>query len=333
MADSRAVVLRRRPQGAARAEDFDVVDVPPQRPGDGQVVVAARYLSVDPYVRCLLDDPSLYGTPVALGAVPPGDMVGEVVESRDPDLRPGTLVVGRLGWRTHAVADARALRRAGCHGVAAEAELALLGSAGLTAWFGVTETLRPRPGDAVLVTGAAGAVGSLAAQLCRVAGARVVGVAGGARKQTFLTGTLGLDGAIDYQATADIGATLDRACPDGFDGFFDNVGGPIADAALARLRPGARVAVCGEISQYDDPGNEYRPRILPPLMDKRATMAGFLVSDYAHRFDEARARLASLVDAGRLVCCVDVVEGIARLPEAFAGMMRGDSMGKRLVSV
>jgi NADPH-dependent curcumin reductase CurA len=314
-------------------EDFSVEVASVPEPAEGEVLVAARYITVDPYVRAMLDDPSFFGSPIPLGGVPPGDMVAEVIRSRAAELPEGTLIVGRLGWRSHAVARSPALRLAGRHGVPVPTELSLLTSSGLTAWFGVTEVLRPRPGDTVLVSGAAGGVGNIAAQLARISGARVIGIAGGQRKRTFLESTIGLAGAIDYKAATDIGAEIDRLCPDGIDAYFDNVGGPLTDAILPRLTVGARVVLCGEISQYDALGNEYRPRILGPIGEQRATMTGLLVTDFVHRYEEARKRLAGLARSGALKPTEDVLEGFTMLPAAFVGMMRGDNVGKRLVKV
>jgi NADPH-dependent curcumin reductase CurA len=329
---SSVVVLKRRPRGPVQPEDFSVETAPVPDPAEGEVLVAARYITVDPYVRAILDDPSFFGSPVPLGGVPPGDMVAEVIRSRAAEFPEGALIVGRLGWRSHAVARSAALRLAGMHGVPVPTELSLLSSSGLTAWFGVTEVLRPRPGDTVVVSGAAGGVGNIAAQLARISGAHVIGIAGGPRKRAFLESTIGLAGAIDYKAAPDIGAEIDRLCPDGIDAYFDNVGGPLTDAILTRIAVGARVVLCGGISQYDVLGNEYRPR-MEPIADQRATMTGLLVTDFVHCYDDARKRLAGLARSGALKPTEDVLEGFTMLPAAFVGMMRGDNVGKRLVKV
>jgi NADPH:quinone reductase len=178
-----------------------------------------------------------------------------------------------------------------------------------------------------------GGVGNIAAQLARISGARVIGIAGGERKRAFLENRLGLTGTIDYKASPNIGAELERLCPDGIDAHFDNVGGPLTDAILPRLAVGGRVALCGSISQYNSLFNEYRPSVLGPIADQRATMTGFYVADFAHRYDEARKRLAALFRNGAVVPTEDVVEGFAMIPAAFVGMMRGDNVGKRLVKV
>jgi NADPH-dependent curcumin reductase CurA len=333
MPQASVVVLRRRPHGPAQLEDFGMDTISMPEPAEGEVLVAARYITVDPYVRALLDDPSVLASPVPLGGVPPGDMLAEIVRSRVPDLPEGVLVVGRLGWRSHAIARPAALRRAGVHGLPAQAELSLLSTAGLTAWFGVTEVLRLRPGDTVVVSSASGGVGNIAAQLARISGARVIGIAGGERKRAFIETTLGLAGAIDYRATPDVGIEIDRLCPDGIDAYFDNVGGSLTDAIFRRLAVGARVAVCGSISQYNSLASDYRSSVLGPIEDQRATVTGLYVGDFAHRYDWARMRLAALARSGMVVPTEDVLEGFAMIPAAFVGMMAGDNIGKRLVKI
>lgn len=326
------VALRRRPSGAPTPEDFEIVEESLPDPAPGEVLVEARLLSIDPYVRTMIDAANPYGTPTPLGQTITGDMAGEVIASSDPAFRVGDLVAGRLGWASHGLGRAAALRHLDPALGPLPLHLALFGSSGLTAYFGMIDIARPRPAETVLVSGAAGAVGQVAVQLAGAAGARVIGIAGGAAKCAHLTGTLGLDGAIDHRA-GDIAAALDALCPDGIDVYFDNVGGPITHAVMPRLARHARVVVCGESSQYDAIGAEFDPRILGPLMDSRATMSGLLVSDFAHRYEEGRAALARLHRDGRLKVEVDIVDGLANAPAAFIGMLKGDNTGKRLVRI
>lgn len=326
------VTFRRRPEGAPVADDFAIVEEALPEPGPGEVLVAARLLSIDPYVRTMIDPANPYGAPLPLGQTIPGDMAGEVIASHHPDWAKGDFAAARLGWASHGLGRGETLRRLDPALGALELHLALFGSSGLTAYFGMTEIGRPRPAETVLVSGAAGAVGQVAAQLAKAAGARVIGIAGGARKCGHLTGTLGLDAAIDHRA-GDVAPRLDALCPDGIDVYFDNVGGAITHAVMPRLARHARVVVCGESSQYDAIGREFDPRILGPLMDTRATMTGLLVSDFAHRYDEGRRALAALHRDGRLVVECDIVDGLANAPAAFMGMLKGDNTGKRLVRV
>ena len=331
-ATQRSVVFRKRPQGAPKSEDMAVVETALPEPGPGEVLVAARLISIDPYVRTMIDAANPYGTPMPLETTVTGDMAGEVVASRHPDWRPGDLAAGRLGWSSHGLASADRLRRLDPALGPLELHLALFGSSGLTAWFGMVDLGRPRPGDSVLVSGAAGAVGQVASQVAAAAGARVVGIAGGPAKCRHLTDELGLHGAIDHRA-GDIAAALDRLFPDGIDVYFDNVGGTVTHAVMPRLARHARVVVCGESSQYDAIGREFDPRILGPLMDSRATMSGLLVSDYAARYDEGRRALATLHHDGRLKVGIDLVDGLENAPAAFIGMLRGENTGKRLVRI
>ncbi len=331
--DCVTVIFRRRPQGRPVPEDFEIVRSNLPEPGDGEVLVAARYVSIDPYVRTQIDPANPYGEPLALGAVIPGDIAGEVVASRNAQWPDGTLVAGRLGWRSHALSDGANLRALDPALGPLPLHLSVFSSSGLTAYFGMLDICRPAAGECVLVNGAAGAVGSVAGQLAKIAGARVIGIAGGPEKCAYLTGELGLDAAIDHRATGDLGATIGECCPDGVDIYFDNVGGPMTDTVMRHVARRARIVVCGESSQYDAVGHEYNPRILGPLMDMRATMTGLLVSDYAARYEEARAELAGLVGSGRLKHREDIVEGLENAPAAFMGMLAGDNIGKRMVAV
>jgi NADPH-dependent curcumin reductase CurA len=333
MSQSRyAVVFTRRPDGAPIAGDFAILENPLPVPVSGEVLVAAHCISIDPYVRTMIDPNNPYGAPLELGIAIPGDVAGQVIASNSADFAVGDWVAGRLGWQSHAVTAGEGLRRLDLDLADIPTHLALLGSSGLTAWFGMMEIGRPRSGENVLVSGAAGAVGQVASQLAKTAGAHVFGIAGGAGKCAHLTDELGLAGAIDHRADR-VDKDLDRLCPDGFDVYFDNVGGKITDAVMARLKRHARVVVCGESSQYDAIGHEFNPRILGPLMDTRATMTGLLVTDFAERYEAARGELARLNRAGDVKVHVDFVDGLENAPQAFIGMLKGENTGKRLVRV
>lgn len=331
-ASLRRVALKRRPRGAPVPDDFEVVESALPDPGPGQVLVAAGLLSIDPYVRTMIDAANPYGAPTPLGQTITGDMAGRVVATGDPAWPVGGLVAGRLGWASHGIGTSATLRRLDPALGALPLHLALFGSSGLTAYFGMVEIARPRPAETVLVSGAAGAVGQVAVQLARAAGARVIGIAGGKAKCAHLIDRLGIDDAIDHRA-GDVAAALDALCPGGIHVYFDNVGGTITHAAMPRLARHARVVVCGESSQYDAIGAEFDPRILGPLMDTRATMTGLLVSDFTHRYDEGRATLAALHRDGRLRIEVDIVEGLENAPAALIDMLAGGNTGKRLVRV
>ncbi len=327
------VTFKRRPVGRPVADDFEIIHGPPPEPADGEVLVASRYVSIDPYVRTQVDPANPYGEPLALGATIPGDIAGEVIASRHDDWPEGSFVIGRLGWTSYALSNGADLRVLDISLGPLPLHLGVFSSSGLTDYFGMLEIGRPAAGETVLVSGAAGAVGTIASQLARIKGARVIGIAGDPTKCAFLTDECVLHGAIDYRAADDFGATLDKLCPEGIDVYFYNVGGPMTDEVMRHLARHARVVVCGESSQYDAGGNEFKPGILGPLMDTRATMTGLLVSDFAERYDEGRTELARLVKSGDLKHRQDIVKGLENAPAAFIGMLAGANIGKRMVEV
>ena len=321
--------LARRPTGAPERSDFEVVETPVPSPAAHEVLVRTRYLSVDPYMR------SRMRGAWDVGSVLRGGVVGEVVESRAEAFEAGDLVTGsgslqELEWATYTLATASDLRPVETGEVPVSTALGVLGMPGRTAYFGTFDVGRPRPGDTVVVSGAAGAVGSVAGQLASLAGGRVVGVAGSTEKLDWLTGELGFDAGVDYR-TDDLEAALADATPDGVDVYFDNVGGPTTDAVVGRLNDRARMAVCGQIAHYNDEGTPTGPRLLPRLHHTR--VEDFTVSDFAHRYGEANARLRSWVADGTLGFRETVTEGLGRAPEAFLGLFEGENVGKQLVEV
>jgi len=327
---NRQVTLAVRPVGEPRESDFALVEAPVVEPEPGQVLVKTLWLSLDPYQRGRMSEARSYARPVELGEVMAAEAVAEVVESRSSRLNSGDIVVGPFGWQEYAVADAHRLRRVDGTAPASTA-LHVLGMTGLTAYFGLLEVGRPLPGDTVVVSAASGAVGQVVGQLARMAGCRTVGIAGSAAKVDDLLSLYGYDAGIDYKRE-DVGEALERECPDGVDVYFDNVGGAVSDAVYRRLAVGARIVVCGLISQYNQERAE-GPRDLRFLIVSRARMQGFLVTDFAHRYEEALRRLAPWVGEGRLRYREDVVEGLERAPRAFIGLFRGENRGKLLVKV
>ena len=329
---NRKVTLAARPVGFPSEADFALVEEPVPDPGPGEVLVRALYTSVDPYQRGRMSEARSYAQPLQLGDVMTAQTVGEVVRSDDGRFNPGDVVVGQLGWQEYALARGGALRRFDASAAPLSTALHVLGATGLTAYFGLYDVARPRPGDTVVVSGAAGAVGQVVGQLARIAGCRTVGIAGGAEKVRDLTEEYRYDVGIDYKGD-DVGAALREACPNGVDVYFDNVGGEISEQVFRRLATGARIAICGQISQYNLAEPELAPRNLGFLIVFRARMEGFLVSDYAHRFDEAGRRLAGWLGEGKLRYREDVVDGLENAPRAFIGMLRGENRGKALVRV
>jgi NADPH-dependent curcumin reductase CurA len=330
---NRQVTLAARPEGEPKESDFALVERPIPEPGPGEVLVRARWLSLDPYMRGRMSTARSYARPTELGEPMTGQVVGEVVESQDARFAPGDLVLGQLGWQDYAVARGGALRKLDPGPAPPQAWLHVLGTTGLTAWFGLFDVGRPQPGDAVVVSAAAGGVGQLVGQLAKLAGCGpVVGIAGGPDKCSDLTGRFGYDAAIDYKAD-DVGARLKETCPNGVDLYFDNVGGALSETVFRRLATGARIVICGQVSQYNLTESELAPRNLGFLIVHRARMEGFLVSDYAHRFGEAIPRLGRLLAEGRLNHLEDVTEGLEHAPRAFIGMLRGENRGKTLVKL
>jgi NADPH-dependent curcumin reductase CurA len=262
-----------------------------------------------------------------------GGVAGEVLESNDPRLTTGDFVEGQLGWQEYAVASAKTLRKIDPTVMPVTTSLYVLGMPGLAAYFGLLDICRPQPGESIVVSGAAGAVGSLVGQIAKIKRCRVIGIAGSDEKVAYLTGEIGFDSAFNYKTTPDYGARLRELAPNGIDVYFDNVGGPITDAAICRLNQRARVAVCGQISQYNSETPEMGPRWLGQLTVKQARVEGFLVRQFADRFEEAYKQLGNWLRDGKIHYRENIVEGIENAPKAFIGMLRGTNIGKQLVRV
>ena len=327
---NRRVTLATRPVGFPQDSDFGLDEADVGEPGPGEVLVRTLWLSVDPYQRGRMSEARSYARHLELGDVITAQAVAEVVESNDPRYEAGDHVVGQLGWQEHVVARAGTLRKV-VPGAPLQANLHVLGTNGLTAYFGLFDVGRPRPGDTVVVSAAAGAVGQLVGQLAKLAGCRAVGIAGGEEKKRELLETFGYDAAVDYKSD-DARAALKEACPNGVDVYFDNCGGDISAVVHSRLNVGARIALCGQISQYnlERPEPTFHPGMLIVF---RARMEGFLVQDYAPRFGEALPRLAAWLATGELRYTEDVTEGLENAPEAFMRMLRGENRGKTLVRI
>jgi NADPH-dependent curcumin reductase CurA len=326
-------MLASRPTGMPKDSDFELVESPIPKPGAGEALVHALFLSVDPYMRGRISGGSGYAKPVEPGEVMVGGVVGEVIESNDPRAAPGDFVEGMLGWQEYAVAPAKSLRKISPETAPISTALSVLGMPGLTAYFGLLEICRPQPGETVLISGAAGAVGSVVGQIARIKRCRPVGTAGSDDKVRFLTDELGFAAAFNYQQYTDYDAMLRELCPNGIDVYFDNVGGAITDAAIQRLNNRARVAVCGQSSQIDSDKPEMGPRWLGQLIAKQAKVEGFLVRQFASRFDEGYRQLAAWLHDGKIRYREDVVTGLENAPRAFIGMLQGRNIGKQLVKL
>ncbi|TKX56603.1 NADP-dependent oxidoreductase [Halorubrum sp. SS7] len=330
---NREWLLAERPTGEPDQDSFELRETEVPDPDPGELLVRVRYLSVDPYMRGRMRDAESYAEPWDVGDALKGGVVGEVVETESEAYDAGDLVTGEGRWADYATLDADDVAPVDPTVAAPEAYLGVLGMPGRTAYFGLLDVAEPKPGDTVVVSGAAGAVGSVVGQIAKLNGCRVVGFAGSDEKTDWLTDDLGFDAAINYKTTDDYRAALDEAAPDGVDVYFDNVGGPITDAVFTKLNLDARVAVCGQIAHYNDETVPTGPRKLPQLISVRAKVQGLLVGDFATRFGEASERLAGWVASGDLEHRETVVEGLENAPDAFLGLFSGDNIGKQVVRV
>jgi hypothetical protein len=330
---NRQITLASRPAGFPKGSDFHLAESPMPWPAGGQVLVQTIYLSVDPYMRGRMNAAASYAPPVAIGEVMPGGAVGRVLESGDPTVAIGGIVQGMLGWQDYAVVEGGALRVIDGSVAPIQTALGVLGMPGLTAYFGLLDVCHPKAGQTVVVSGAAGAVGMVAGQIAKITGCRVVGIAGSDAKVAFLVDDLGFDAAFNYKSVPDCHGRLRELCPAGIDVYFDNVGGAISDAVLRLINVGARISICGQISQYNLETPELGPRWFGQLVVKRARAQGFFVSDYADRFSQGLQTMAHWLKQGKLKYREDVAHGLENAPEAFIGMLHGRNLGKQLVQV
>lgn len=330
---NRQVRLKSRPDGIPQAEHFEVVDAPIPELRDGQVLVRNRFLSVDPAMRGWVSSVANYSTPVGIGEVMRAFTAGEVVESRHPDYAQGELVTGTLGWQTFAaVSPAALIRKVTERDVPLSAALHVFGLTGLTAYFGLLDVGQPEEGDTVVVSTAAGSVGSFVGQIARAKNCRTVGITGGAEKAALCRTRFGYDAVIDYK-NQDVDAALAKAAPNGVNVYFDNTAGPISDAVLRHLAVRARVVICGTVSQPSWDPWPSGPRVERHLLVKRARMQGFIVLDYEHRYEEAIEQLHHWVTQGRLHWEEEILDGIDQAPGAIPRLYSGENMGKLLIRV
>ena len=334
---NRQILLASRPQGEPSAENFKLVETPVAPLADGQVLVRHHFLSLDPYMRGRMSDAKSYAAPQPLDAVMIGGTAGEVVESKNPHFKAGDKVVGMGGWQEYAVVDADqrgVLQKVDTTHVPLSAYLGAVGMPGVTGWYGLVKIIAPKAGETVVVSSAAGAVGGAVGQLAKARGCRVVGIAGGPDKCRSVKEELGFDECIDYRQFPDVksmSGALKAACPQGIDGYFENVGGHLLDAVMLRANAFARVAMCGMIAGYNgDP----IPMTMPQLiLVNRMKIEGFIVSEHMEAWPEALKELGTMVATGKLKYRETVAQGIANAPEAFLGLLKGKNQGKQLVKL
>jgi len=328
---NRQFLLAARPVGMVKESDFEYREVPVPEPDEGQVLIRTRYLSLDPSMRGQMENRADYVAPLQIGDVMRAGGVGHIVRSRHPDYPEGAQVTGSFGMQDYVLSNGRDVPFRVVDGdIDPTLVLGALGGTGMTAYFGLLELGKPQPGETVVVSGAAGATGSIAGQIAKIKGCRVIGMAGSDAKCRWLTDELGFDAAINYR-TEDIGSALDRLCPQGIDIYFDNVGGEILDLCLARIANNARIVLCGGISRYNATGPIPGPKNYFNLVFRRARMEGFIVLDYAPRFPEAITQMRNWIDAGQLQQQVTVIDGFRELPQALIKLFEGYNTGKMLV--
>lgn len=328
---NRQVRLKSRPSGIPEGQHFEIVEAPVAELRDREVLVRNAYLSVDPAMRGWVSAVANYSKPVGIGEVMRSFAVGEVVASRHPGYAEGDKVMGLLGWQDYAITDGSAItRKVKETDLPLSLSLGILGLNGVTAYFGLLEVGEPNPGDTVVVSTAAGSVGSAVGQIAKIGGCRTVGIAGGPVKTKLCRELFGYEEAIDYKAS-NLDEALAAACPQGANVYFDNTSGPISDAVMRRLANNARVVICGtaSVASWDPP--PMGPRMERHILVKRARVQGFLLFDYQHRYEEAVARLADWVREGKLKYREDILDGIEQCPGAIAELYRGANLGKRLI--
>jgi NADPH-dependent curcumin reductase CurA len=331
---NRQWLLVSRPEGMVDSSNFEWRESPVKLPSDGEFLVRNFYLSLDPAMRGWMANFRSYVPPVGIGEVMRGHCTARVLESRHPDYEVGDVVVGAFGWQDYALSDGNGLMPVAKvpEGVPLTLPLGTLGITSLTAYFGLRDVGQPKAGESVVVSGAAGATGSVAGQIAKIRGCRVIGIAGGAKKCEWLTGELGFDAAIDYKAEK-VSARLRELCPDGLDVFWDNVGGEILEAALSNLAIGARIVICGAISAYNATEPQPGPRNYMNLLARRARMEGFVVFDYLGHTDEAMTELLPWVMEGRIRYREDVRDGLENAPDALLDLFNGANTGKLIVKI
>jgi len=337
MPQNKQIHLDNRPQGEASVSNFKLVTSETPALQDGQVLVRHHYMSLDPYMRGRMNDAKSYAQPQPLGQVMQGGTVGEVVESKSAKFAVGDKVVGMGGWQEYSVVNADqvgALRKVDTTHVPISHYLGAVGMPGVTAWYGLVKLIDAKAGQTVVVSAAAGAVGSAFGALAKARGLRAVGIAGGADKCKYVTDELGFDACVDYKQHRDVGSlskAIKEACPDGIDGYFENVGGMVMDAVMTRMNAFGRIALCGMIAGYD---GKPVPMTYPQLLlTNRIRLEGFIVSEHMEVWPEALKELGTLVGTGKLKPRESVANGIESAPEAFLGLLKGRNFGKQLVKL
>lgn len=330
---NKVILLDKRPVGKPNIDNFKFIEEQNPVAANGQVLLKTLYVSVDPYLRGRMSNVKSYVPSFKLNEPIQSGIIAEVIESRNPVYKVGDFVSARLDWKELQVSDGKDLIKVDGNAVDLSAYLGILGMTGLTAYLGLTEIAKPKAGETLVVSGAAGAVGSIVGQIGKILGCRVIGIAGSEEKMKILTSKFGFDTAINYKTNTDMKSAIANAAPDGVDIYFDNVGGLISDAVLANINQFARVPVCGAISLYNDTEVALGPRIQPILVKNSVLMQGFIISNYASKFPLAIQQLTTWLKEGKLTYTETVVNGFDRIPQAFIDLFEGKNEGKMIVKI
>lgn len=326
------ITLKQRPVGMPKMDDFDFIDTPIGTTSAGEVLIRTAYISVDPYLRGRMQDTKSYIAPFELNKVITSGVIGQVVDSKSESFSKGDVVLGNLGWQEYSIVNEKEIKKIDKNLAPVTANLSIIGMTGLTAYFGLLDIAKPKSGETVVVSGAAGAVGSTVGQIAKIKGTRVIGIAGTDEKCQYLLNELGFDEAINYKKE-DVPTALAKACPEGIDIYFDNVGGKISDAVFPLLNKFARIPVCGAISSYNDVEVDMGPRVQTALIKTSALMKGFTLGDYSDRIGEGYSALAAWLNEGKLKYEETIVEGFDHVIDAFLDLFKGANLGKQLVKV
>ena len=330
---NKIINLKNRPTGRPDLSDFEFTEEEKPTPKEGQILIETKYVSVDPYLRGRMVDAKSYIPPFKLNEPITSGIIAEVVESKHENFKKGDFVSGMLAWKEFQVSDGKGLNKVDPNQAPLSAYLGILGMTGLTAYFGLNRIGKPKEGDTLLVTGAAGAVGTVVGQIGKIMGCKVIGVAGTDEKVSMLKDKFGYDTAINYKKTSDMQAALAEAAPEGIDVFFDNVGGSIFDAALANIARDARVILCGAIADYNKTETPTGPRVNTAIIKNSVLMQGFTVGNYQNDFPEGIQKLAGWLQEGKLEYEETIVEGFDTIPQAFLDLFDGKNTGKMVVKV
>lgn len=330
---SKSIILNSRPSGKPQIDNFKFVESSKPSPGAGELLLKTKFVSVDPYIRGRMNEGKSYVPPFNVGEPINSGIVAEVVESQLPGFNVGDFVAGSLNWSEFQLSNGEGLRKVDPKGAPLSAYQAVLGMPGLTAYHGLLEIGTPKPGETIVVSGAAGAVGSIVGQIGKILGCHVVGIAGSDEKVDLLKNEFGFDAAINYKTTKRMHKAIAEVCPNGVDIYFDNVGGEISDGVLLNINKFARIIICGAISLYNETRIPMGPRMGRVLLVNSALMKGFIVNDYAEKFPEGIQQLAKWLQAGELVYKETIIEGFDNIPKAFIGLFEGANVGKMMVKV